>query len=216
MTHNIPTTAAALLGDVIASRDNSNRASLQQSLVETMKVVNVSLPTLQPLSMTVGDEFQGLFSDLAAAFAATLRLQLQLAPRTDVRFGIGWGELTLVPSEPPFGQDGPCWWRARDAIEEVKSGESSNLVARSTRVRCHTGTDLDALLNGYLAARDHIVVGLDSIDRRLGLMRIAGATQAEMADAVSLSQSSVSRRFQSHGLFALIDNQPDLIDMSGS
>lgn len=214
MTHNTPDTAvAALLGDVIASRDNADRASLQRSLVETMSQVNSAVPTLQPLTMTVGDEFQALFPGLAEAFAATLHLQLALDPRIDVRFGIGWGELTLVPTEPPFGQDGPCWWRARDAIEEIKLGESSNLVARSSRVRCHTGSSLDPLLNGYLTARDHIVEGLDSVDRRLGLMRMSGTTQAEMAAAVGLTQGSVSRRFQSHGLFALIDNQPDHIGM---
>jgi len=80
-------------------------------------------------------------------------------------------------------------------------------------VVCRTGTVPDQILNSYLAARDHIVSGLDDIDRRLARLWFAGFNQTAMAKDVGLSQSSVSRRFQSHGLFALLDNQPNNIEI---
>lgn len=158
--------------------------------------------------MTVGDEFQGLYPSLAGALQSALRLQLALLPMVDIRIGIGWGELTLQPDDPPFGQDGPCWWRARDAIGKVKAGESSKSVPRSRRVLCRTGTDQDELLNAYLGLRDHIVTRFDAIDAEIASLVMADTNQVEIARRVDLSQSSVSRRLQSHGILVLIDLEP--------
>ena len=46
----------------------------------------------------------------------TWRVRLAVAPSVDVRFGIGWGEVTLL-DEATGIQDGPGWWSAREAIE---------------------------------------------------------------------------------------------------
>lgn len=202
-----------MVGDVIASRHIEDRDSLQQTLGRATEAINGSVPAIQPLMMTVGDEFQGLHAGLAESFQAALRLQIVLLPHVDIRIGIGWGELTLEPEHPPFGQDGPCWWRARDAIGEVKRGEMSKSVPKSRRVICRTGTDMDQLLNGYLGARDHILAGADGIDLRIALLKLDGATQTQISDAIGLSQSSVSRRLQNHGLFTLLDLQPQSIEV---
>ncbi len=210
MTHS-SLSVAAVIGDVIASRDSGDRASLQNNLVAVMGRLNKTHKAIQPLTMTVGDEFQGLYGDLTTAFELALRLRVELMPSVDVRVGIGWGELTLVPTDPPFGQDGPCWWRARDAIDEVKSGESSNSVPNSLRTMTRTGTDADALLNGYLGLRDHLVSDFDDLDARLAVLRLDGLSQVEMARAVGLSQSAVSRRLQNHGISAIISGQPTVL-----
>ena len=210
MAHTSPA-VAAVIGDVIASRDSGDRASLQKNLVAVMGQLNNTHKAIQPLSMTVGDEFQGLYRDLTTALAVALRLRIELLPSIDVRVGIGWGELTLVPTDPPFGQDGPCWWRAREAIDDVKSGESSNSVPGSVRTMSRTGTDADALLNGYLGLRDHIVSDFDDLDTRLAALRLDGFSQVEMARTVGLSQSAVSRRLQNHGISAIISGQPAVL-----
>lgn len=206
--HKLSSSVAAVVGDVIASRDSGDRANLQQNLASVMGELNRSHEAVQPLMMTVGDEFQGLYADLTRAFQVALRLRIDLMPSIDIRVGIGWGELTLVPEDPPFGQDGPCWWRARDAIDEVKSAESANSVPNSLRTKCRTGSSTDALLNGYLSLRDHILSDFDDLDARLAALRLDGFSQVEMAQAVGLSQSSVSRRLQNHGISAVISSQP--------
>lgn len=202
-----------MVGDVIASRHSEDREDLQETLSRAMAIINESVPAIQPMMMTVGDEFQGLHAGLAESLRAALRLRLVLLPSVDVRIGIGWGELTLEPTNPPFGQDGPCWWRARDAIEEVKRGETSKSIPKSRRVVCQTGTDLDQLLNGYLGARDHVVSGFDEIDLEIAALKLEGVTQAKIAETVGLSQSSVSRRLHGHGIYVVLDEQPHVVEV---
>lgn len=204
---------AALVGDVIASRQTDDRENLQYNLSKSMSSVNQVTNAVQPLTMTVGDEFQGLYDDLATSLRVALRIRLAIYP-VGIRIGIGWGELTLPPESPPFGQDGPCWWRAREAIEQVEIGERSNATARSTRTIFRSGTDIDDLVNSYLSARDQILAGLDGIDVEIALLKLAGSNQREIAQDVGLSQGSVSRRLQGHGLFALLDDQPRIVPIA--
>lgn len=111
----------AVLGDLVASREAPDRAALQRALEDALGTVDAQLPAPQPLTPTVGDEFQGLFADLDAALAATLWARLLLLPRSDVRFGLGVGELVSHDvGRAPYAQDGPAWWAAREALEHVE------------------------------------------------------------------------------------------------
>lgn len=199
---------AALVGDVIASRQTGDREGLQHFLDKAMTRGNSVAPTVQPLRMTIGDEFQGLFNDVQSAISATLQIRLALLPAVDVRIGIGWGALEMVPKDPPFGQDGPCWWRAREAIDEVKKSESSNAVPRSVRTLVKTGDDSQDLFNAYLVSRDHITAAWDEVDFEIARLHIEGTNQTSISRQVSLSQSSVSRRLQSHGILAVLGYRP--------
>lgn len=204
-----PVLRAALLGDVVASRADPDRAALQERLVTALAATDTRVPPWRPLRMTIGDEFQALYEDLGAAVAATLQLRLLLADGPQVRIGIGWGELTLGGEEgSPYGQDGPCWWRAREALEALEEAEGSNLAPWGWRTAVRTGGSLDELLNGYLMLRDHLLGGLDTTDVEIlrGLDR--GDSQRAIADRLGLHPSSVSRRARSHGLLALLRSTP--------
>lgn len=200
---------AALVGDVIASRQTGNREDLQQYLESTMAIVNEAMAPIQPLMMTIGDEFQGLFDDVAAAMRASLRIRIGIRNRVDVRIGIGWGGLELVSEHPPFGQDGPCWWRARAAIGGVKRSESSNSVPRTVGTLARTDDGRESLLNSYLAARDHIVTGWDETDLEIAARMTHGVSQTAIAAEIGLSQSSVSRRMQKHGILSVLSYEPE-------
>ena len=195
---------AALLGDVVASRSWGRRDELQTIMESALGEVNRSTDPVQPLTMTVGDEFQGLFVDVAASVDAVLRIQMHVGPEADFRTGIGWGELTLQSEGSPLRQDGPCWWRAREAIDEVRRLQHSNSAPRSTRTRVISGEGADSLWNGFLSVRDHIVSTWDEVDMRLAEMAMNGEQQVEMASVVGLAQSSVSRRLQNHGILAVV------------
>jgi hypothetical protein len=209
MTHNSETSYAALLGDVIASRHSGDREELQHMLDDAMSRGNAAGQPVQPLRMTIGDEFQGLFGNVAEAISASLQIRMTLRPTVDVRIGIGWGTLDLVPQDPPFGQDGPCWWRAREAIEEVKKSESSNSVPRSVRTLVRTGDSSDELINAYLVSRDHITAGWDEVDVEIARLFRNGVNQTKISEQVGLSQSSVSRRLQNHGILTVLQFEPE-------
>lgn len=209
MTHK---SYAALVGDVIASRQTGDREELQHLLDEAMIRGNTVAPAVQPLRMTIGDEFQGLFHDIQSAISATLQIRLALLPSVDIRIGIGWGTLDMVPQDPPFGQDGPCWWRAREAIDEVKKSESSNAVPRSVRTLVKTGDGSEDLFNAYLVSRDHITAAWDEVDIEIARLHIEGTNQTGISRQVGLSQSSVSRRLQNHGILAVLGYRPGAVE----
>ena len=128
---------AALIGDIVGSREAEDRPRLHEQVRQALDRVNSDLPAVQPLSPTVGDEFQAVYQDVPSAVHATLLLRLALAGVAEVRFGIGWGPLDVFHANKlPFEQDGPAWWAARDAIERVSLNMKQKEGPRGWRTAC--------------------------------------------------------------------------------
>lgn len=206
-----PRWRAALIGDVIGSRQTGQRERLQESLRDAVAEVNVMVEPVQPLGITIGDELQGAYSSVGAALAASLWLQVHLVGVADIRQGIGWGELYFGDDRSPLDQDGPCWWRARDAVDQVAREARSHRVPQSRRTMCITGTPQDDVLAGYLRLRDQLMTGIDRLDAEIMLGLARGRRQTDLADDLGLNKSSVSRRVQGHGLQALLTSLPDVV-----
>ena len=202
---------AAVIGDVVGSRQATSRSRLQQRLDRALAAVNEAMVPVQPLTPTLGDEFQGMYGRLEDAMEASLRLRVDLLDKVVVRIGIGWGTLrTQDASRTPFGQDGPCWWRARDALEELARTERSNQEPNSLRTVCRTGNAQEQPYNAILVLRDQILSSIDEGDATILKLLIGGASQQEAATRLGVNKSSVSRRMQSHGLSALLRSREHL------
>ena len=199
---------AGLIGDVVSSRQAPDRAALQEALVGVLEAV--SDLTGSELTVTLGDEFQGRFPDLASALHASWELHVRLVGTAALRIGIGWGEIVVeAPGEGPFGQDGPAWWRARDAIETVDMSHPSRTVVV-------TETDWDQFLNDYLALRDANLDELDPTDAAILTGLASGRTQRSVAGELDLHESSVSRRVSSRNLDLLLRvSRPRLPEFHG-
>ncbi|HSJ49958.1 MAG TPA: SatD family protein [Actinomycetota bacterium] len=225
---------AAVIGDVVRSREHPNRDALQESLRGAFQAANGRVPAIQPLTSTLGDEFQGLYADLSGALDATLLVRLHLTGAAEVRFGVGWGEVTMhTAARAPFEQDGPAWWAARAALEQVTLGAAKQEMPREWRtivvewdgasersrpptasepVRAAPG-DLPAPrpsgvrtidgLNAFLACRDVLLDRLDDRAARLAIAHLEGKTQAEMAAQEGITQSAVSQRLRTGGIYAI-------------
>ena len=76
-----------LLGDVVGSRDATNRRALHDAVERALSTVNEAVPAVGPLRVTVGDEFQGSYASLGGALEAALRVHLELRPEVDTRIG---------------------------------------------------------------------------------------------------------------------------------
>ena len=125
---------ATLIGDVVGSRTVADRAGAHRLLNKALR--DVADDAIDPPAFTVGDEFQGAFPSVGLAIDAALSLRLAVAPDIDVRFGIGWGAVTML-DETAGIQDGPGWWAAREAIEWTASAQRQPglaLVRTSFRV----------------------------------------------------------------------------------
>lgn len=149
---------AALIGDVVDSRRATDRADLHRRVTEALGAV-----AADPPAFTVGDEFQGSYPTVGAAIDAALTVRLALDADIDVRFGIGWGEMTVLDSATGI-QDGPGWWSAREAIEWTAAAQQQPALATvRTAYRRHgdTGPDPQAV-NAALLCRDHLLGSMDA------------------------------------------------------
>jgi hypothetical protein len=140
----------ALIGDLVASRDlkPDARGLLQARLGRHFAAVKAEARAgfaAWPL-VTIGDEFQALFAASEVGCRALLTLipeLLDLASPTAVRFGLGLGALSTEVREEALGMDGPCFHRARSALER----------ARALDLPCQLDTEQgDAILWSTLAS----------------------------------------------------------------
>lgn len=195
---------AALIGDMVGSRHATNRDQLQRGMSEVLEQVGAVVGG-DPV-FTIGDEFQARFDTLAAAIEASAQLHVRSVSITELRIGIGWGELIMDdPQRFPFGQDGPCWWRAREAIEAVD--RSARRRGARVRTALRSASPLDAVLNGYLVLRDTLLAGFDEVDALIAIGLIDGQNQTEIASQLEINKSSVSRRAHTHGILALVETR---------
>lgn len=180
--------------------------------MDALGVVNSAVTAVQPLAPTVGDESQGIYSDVPSALLATLLLRLTVSRPLDCRFGIGVGRSESV-GLGDYGpmQDGPAWWTARDAIVEAKRREvGKHKLLRSWyavaegELAGSAQVPEPGLTNAYLMSRDQLVSDMNDRSRRLVLGLLKGETQVQLAEAEHISQSAVSQNLQRSGAYAVL------------
>jgi hypothetical protein len=217
-SHHPPSTIT-LIGDVVGSKRATDRALLQQQLGAALEGLNQVVPAAQPLTLTIGDEFQATYRSLGVALRVTLLLRLTLLPDIDVRYGVGHGGVTVFDIDRrPVSQDGPGWWAARDAINHVKAQEAQRGRARFLRTWFVDGSPVEpaptadridlstsASINAFLLSRDETVGRQTDRNRRLMLGWLAGLTQSELAAKEQITQSAVSQQLSTSGAYAIRD-----------
>ncbi len=199
--------SVVVIGDVVDSRRAQDRVGLHERLVAVLAEAGARFGS--DLALTVGDEYQGAFTDLGSALRATWWVQLQLLPEVDVRHGVGVGPVQLLDADTGI-QDGPGWWAARAAIEHVER-EAARPRARAARtgIELAPGVRPDAepwlpALRSALLARDELTARLGA--RSVSLVRglLDGMTQQQLAEAEGVSASAVSQRLRTAGAGTLL------------
>src|SRR3954468_22306440 len=188
-----------LIGDVVGSRPVADRAGAHRALNKALR--DIASAAIDPPAFTVGDEFQGAFTHVGLAIDAALSVRLSIAPDIDVRFGIGWGGVTMLDKSAGI-QDGPGWWAAREAIEWTASAQRQPglaLVRTSFRAESETRRDVDAI-NAALMCRDHLIGSLDGRSLRILKGLLSNHAKKDIAATEGISASAVSQRAGRDGL----------------
>lgn len=120
-----PAQSSLLMGDIVGSEDALPQDVLYARFNAAVDAQNTrhGHDLVSPLTITLGDEFQGLAASLvlAARIARDLRLEL-LADGIDCRFVIGRVAVrTPINAEKAWNMMGPGFGRARDKLNEKKS-----------------------------------------------------------------------------------------------
>lgn len=203
---------ATLIGDLVSSRQNPDRRKLQRALEDVLRTSNALLAPVQPLELTVGDEFQGSFRTVSAAARASLLLRLELLLReggSDSRYGLGHGAITVFDgSRSPASQDGPGWWSARTAIDRAKRLADSPRTSYARTCFSYwppeTTANLDAAaIEAFLICRDATLDRMNKRGQRFLLGLLLGRTQAQLAAEEGVTQGAVSQHLRRSGAFAI-------------
>lgn len=198
-----PSSKATLIGDVVGSRDAADRGVLHRALTKALD--DIAANAVDTPAFTVGDEFQGSYPTVGAAIAAALTLRLAVAPGIDIRFGVGWGDTTVLDSDTGI-QDGPGWWAAREAIEWTAVAQRQAglaLVRTSYRTLDAGGPPADAI-NAALMCRDHLLGSLDERSIRILRGLVNNRPKRELAAEEGISASAVSQRAARAGLDLIV------------
>jgi len=201
---------AVIIGDIVASRTFEDQEALLDLVIHDLEWVNEKTSPVQALKMTVGDEFQGVYSELGQALDAALFVQLRLLGQVALRIGCGWGEISRFdPEIAPMAQSGSAWWVAREALEEVIELSSKKLWPRTLRTRFRRESregepnPIEQLVNSFLLCRDDLLASLDERDGRIALGLFFDERQEELAKELEISQPAVAKRLTEKGLSTL-------------
>lgn len=190
----------ALIGDIRGSRELEDRAEVQERFRELVEHLNESIltgsaagavatndgdPLASRLTVTTGDEFQGLLDDGTATVRAAVEASDRFEPAA-LRFGLGRGTLeTDLNEEQAIGMDGPCFHRARAALKAARADEAWIRVAGWPDTLDRHASRMFDLVQ---AVRE------DWTDRQAEFARAlqAEGTQQRVAERFSVSKSTVS------------------------
>ena len=193
----------ALIGDVEASRQTQDRAQLQRDLERATARVSRALgPALAaPLTLTAGDEIQGLFRDPAAAVDAVVEVGDAVFPARLVH-GLGLGPLETDLGPDPALLDGPCFHRAREALLEARRG-GGWVVARGLREPGDVVVSALFRLLGELRSRWTEIQAEHVRHAREG-------PQKEVAERLRKAESTVSESLKAAGFQAVLEGEAAL------
>jgi hypothetical protein len=156
-----------LMADIIGSR-NSNQTRLMDSFQSVVNYINQSenKNILSPITITLGDEFQGVVKDLPAALHIILRIEEQIITSGSdfkLRYVLLQGEIeTKINPQIAYGMMGSGLTDAREHLLELKKSKyrfNFNLVdEKKTQALNNAFIVLQGLIDGWNIKRDYYIV----------------------------------------------------------
>jgi hypothetical protein len=182
----------AVIGDIIGSRNADDRAGLQRQLNAGLADVNRQHADqiASKYLLTIGDEFQGLLQSPENIDRILASLRVAVHP-AELRFGIGVGGLDTPLRKQAIGMDGPCFQRARAAIERAEE--------RFTQIEVeigevHPGFEIYSLL--YSAMRSTWT----ERQRQIIDLSMSGMEGVDIARLLEVSPPAVSQHLRAAGV----------------
>jgi len=180
----------ALIGDVVQSRQVSNRRGLQARLSRALAAVSRGNRTLaSPYTLTLGDEFQAVYRRSDRMLADVLDLVVALHP-VQARFAFGVGGLsTPINPEQALGMDGPAFHRARAAIDALKRDRGWWRIAAEP-------AEVWQPYNHILAYVGHHASTWDANRWRILRQRLEGVPVVQMVERIGISKVAIHKNIR--------------------
>ncbi|MCC5905709.1 MAG: hypothetical protein JJU13_05870 [Balneolaceae bacterium] len=183
-----------LIGDIIGSKsiDVADREKVQQKLTDTLGEINRQSPVIEsPLTVTLGDEFQGVYSDASTLLSDTWKVLAALHP-VRVRFSVGIGEiLTSINREQAIGMDGPAFHNARRGIENLKDTGYLYSVIKTEGDKDKTTQPVTDLVNHSLKMFSNEIKRWNKVRFQILLSILRGDSVKVIAGKLNISEAAV-------------------------
>ncbi|HSD63425.1 MAG TPA: SatD family protein [Ignavibacteriaceae bacterium] len=110
-----------LIADIVASRQIKERDKIQRDLKNLLiKINKISGSMLSPMTITLGDEFQCVYSSADEIFNHIWKILVAVYPEK-IRFSYGIGLIsTRINKNQAIGMDGPAFYEARTGLNQLK------------------------------------------------------------------------------------------------
>lgn len=141
----------AAIFDIIDSRLYSKRFYVQRVVKDSINYLNYLFREniKKDVVFGAGDEFQGLFKDIATAFLYVRKLQMLIYP-IKIRCGLGYGSIKYYQEEWSSTEiDGEAYYYAREGLETIPS-KGRNVIF------FNCGNKYDKYLNMYSLANTEL------------------------------------------------------------
>ena len=201
----------AIIADIKNSRKIANREIFQKEFINTVKNVNQKFESsiVSKITVTTGDEFQGLINDPSIIIDIITYLRLNLKS-VEFRYGVGIGSLiTDVDKNIAIGSDGPAYYMARDAINSVKKIENSNKKAK-TDIMIYSEEPLKDLsyINLLLKNNYYLYTKMSAHQREIVNYFILNndKNEKDTSDKLNISQQSINKTLHSAGYYYYKEN----------
>jgi hypothetical protein len=123
-----------LIADIVGSKSIVKREITQEKLSNVLNLLSKNNSSLvSPYTITLGDEFQAVFSKADSVFFETMEILSAVYP-VKIRYSFGIGEIhTPINHKIALGMDGPAFYNARKGINKLKnSGDLYSFEGLST------------------------------------------------------------------------------------
>jgi hypothetical protein len=185
---------AVLIADVMGS---STRRHLREALGKTLasaskRHLHRKLIRL-PYSVTAGDEFQTISTQLSAVPQLVLELRIMLQP-LPLRIGIGFGKISDRIQPPVNRLGGEAFQFARHSLEDIKTGNQFKF--ESLTAFTSSNPSFDRTINLIYGLHDTLVRNLSAKQWETIEMFLAHPTLESTAGRLKLDASTVSRNLK--------------------
>lgn len=188
-----------LVGDLVASRKIAGRSAVQEKLKACLAELNARKREglVSPYTITLGDEFQAVFSAPGRIFRDALTVLIALYP-VEVRFSCAIGEIsTAINTKQAIGMDGPAFHAARETIDLLRKTESLFAIAGP-------GGDGVTLTNQGLALVSHLIAKWPRTRLRILLGLSGNRTVGEIARDLRLTEQAVYKSIKAGAIRTIV------------
>lgn len=197
-----------LIGDIIGSKqlDGEKREQVQSLLLEQLDEINRESDSIEsPFTITLGDEFQAVYSDASTLLEDCWKILAELHP-VSVRFSAAIGSIsTPINTKQAIGMDGPAFYIARDNIEEMKKSNRLFSVGIEGAKKDDETQALLNLINNSLKFLSKEMKSWKKIRFQILVMLNRGTPVKEIANELNISETAVYKNREDGELSLVIE-----------